>query len=175
MAHVTLLNFPASAMFGDNDAQLVGGDGAAPHAAHKGRPVLAFDDTAAEAALTPPVAMPGNYAGGTLKATLLLYAASDAANDVAFDVCAEAVTPDADTLDLEAATGWDSANSGTTSLSGTTAGDLVALTVTLTNKDGVAAGDLVRFGVRRDTDSGDDDASGDVYLAALEIWEDTGA
>jgi len=31
MAHVTLITFPASAMFGDNDAQLVAGDAAAVH------------------------------------------------------------------------------------------------------------------------------------------------
>jgi len=174
MAHVTLLNFPASALIGDNDAQLVAGDAAAPHASKLGRPVLAFDDTAEEAALTPCVAVPSQYAGGTLKATLFLFAASDTSNGCVFDVGVEAVTPDADTLDLEAAASWDTLNSsGDVDLSGTTAGDLVAATVTLANKDSIAAGDLARFGVRRDTDHANDDAVGDVYLAALEVWEET--
>ena len=173
MAHVTLLNIPASAFIGDTDAQLVAGDVAAPHAAKKGRPVLAFDDTAEEAAVSAEMAMPGNYAGGTLMATVHFFMASDVTNDVAIDVFVEAKTPNADTLDMEAATSWDSANSGTLSVGGTTAGDPLSLAITLANKDSVAVGDLVRFGVRRDTDSANDDASGDLYLAAVEIWEST--
>ena len=173
MAHVTLLNLPASAFIGDSHAQLVGGDVAAPHASHKARPVLSFDDTAEEAAVSPEYAMPGQYAGGTLMATLYLYAASDAANGCVFDVFVEAITA-LDTLDLEAATGWDSANSsGDIDLSGTTAGDLVKKDITLTNADSAAALDLVRFGVRRDCDHANDDASGDIYVPTVEIWEST--
>jgi hypothetical protein len=174
MAHVTLLNIPASAFVGDQDTQLVAGDAAAPHVSHLGRPALAFDDTDEEAATSASFAMPGQYAGGTLMATLFLYAASDATNGCVFDVCVEAVTPDADTLDLEAADGFDAVNSsGDIDLSATTAGDLVDAQVTLTNKDSIAAGDLVRIGVRRDTDHANDDASGDIYLAGVEIWEST--
>jgi hypothetical protein len=166
--------WPMLAFVADNDAQLVAGDGPAPHANKVGRPVLAFDDTDEEAALSVAVAMPGNYAGGTLKATLYLFAASDASNGCVFDVGVEAVTPNADTLDLEAADGWDALNSsGDIDLSGTTAGDLVTAEVTLTNKDSAAAGDLIRIGVRRDTDHANDAASGDIYLAAVEIWEST--
>jgi len=173
MAHTTLLNFPANAMFGDNDAQLVAGDNPAVHDVFEGRPCLALDDTDEAAALTPEVAMPGQYAGGTLKATIHFFTASDNTNDLAMDVFVEAKTPHSDTLDMKSATGWDSANSGTVSVSGSTAGDPLTLTITLTNKDSVAASDLVRFGFRRDCDSGNDDISGDVYVAALEIWEDT--
>jgi hypothetical protein len=172
MAHNTMLIFPASSMIGDNDAQLVTGDVGAPHSSHLGRPVLSFDDTEEEAAVTPEMHMPGSYGGGTLKATVHFYMASDNTNDVAIDVFVEAKTPDTDTLDMETASSWDSANSGTVSLSGSTAGDPLSMTITLTNKDSLAANDLVRFGVRRDTDSANDDASGDLYLAALEIWED---
>ena len=172
MAHVTLLNIPASAFIPDQNAQLVAGDVGASWVSHKDRPALSFDDTAEEAAVCPEYAMPGQYAGGTLKATLFLYMATDATNDIAFDVFVEAVTA-LDTLDLEAAVSWDTANAGTASVGGTTAGDLVAITITLANKDSVAAGDLVRFGVRRDTDSANDDASGDAYLSSVEIWEDT--
>lgn len=169
----TLLNFPASGLIGDQDAQLVAGDVAATPASKLGRPVLAFDDTDEEAALTPPVEMPSQYTGSGLTAVVHFFMASDNTNDVALDVFVEAITPNTDTLDLEAASGWGSANSGTKSLSGTTAGDLLTLEITLTNADSVAAGDLVRFGVRRDCDSADDDASGDLYLVAIEI-EDGG-
>jgi len=168
----TLLNFPASAMFGDDDAQLVAGDVIAPHDEHKGRSVLSFDSADEEAALTPEVTMPTQYTGTGLKAIVYFYMASDNTNDVAIDVFVEAITPNADTLDLEAATSWASANSGTKSVGSTTVGDLLSLSITLTNADSVAVGDLVRFGVRRDTDSGNDDADGDMFIVALEIADD---
>ena len=173
MAHVTLLELAANAFIGDNDAQLVGGDAAAVPVNHKGRPAFAFDDTDEAAIVSAEVTMPGQYAAGTLKATIHFATASDSTNDLAIDAYVEAKTPDTDTLDMEAATGWDSANSGTVSVSGSTAGDPRILTITLTNKDSVAASDLVRFGFRRDCDSGDDDISGDVLIYAVEIWEDT--
>lgn len=173
MAHVTLLNIPASAMVGDQDAQLVGGDAAAMHGSKVGRPLLVFDDTDEAAALTGEYEMPGQYAGGTLMATVHYFTASDNTNDIAWDVFVEAKTTGTDTLDMETASSWDTANSGTASVGGTTAGDPLSLDITLANKDSVAAGDLVRFGLRRDTDSGDDDIVGDVYVSTLEIWEST--
>lgn len=169
----TLLNFPASSLIGDNDANLVAGDLAATPANKNGRPVLAFDDTDEEAALTPEVEMPSQYTGSGLKAVVHFFMASDAANNIALDVFVEAKTPDADTLDLETADSWDSANSGTKDLSGTTAGDPLTLEITLSNADSVAIGDLVRFGIRRDTDSANDDASGDLFISCMEI-EDGG-
>ncbi len=167
----TLFNFPAASMIPDDDAQLVAGDVAAQFTVHKGRLVLAFDDTEEKAAVTPEVAMPQAYAAGALTAICHFYMASDVTNDISLDVFVEAKTPNSDTLDLEAATDWDTANSGTVSLGSTTAGDPLTVSITLTNKDSVAAGDLVRFGIRRDTDSGDDDAVGDLFLAAIEIQE----
>jgi len=173
MAHVTLLTMPASAFIPDQNAQLVAGDVGASWVSHKDRPALSFDDTAEEAVVSPEYSMPGQYAGGTLKATGFIYAADDNSNGCVFDFFIEAITP-LDTLDLEAAVSWDAANSsGDIDLNGTTVGDLIAFTVTLTNKDSIAAGDLFRLGVRRDTDHANDDASGDIYLSSVEIWEDT--
>lgn len=173
MAHTSLFPLPASAFIGDNDAQLVAGDVAAAAKNHKGRPAMAFDDTEEEAMVSPEYVMPGQYAGGTLTADILFGMASDNTNDVALDVFVEAKTPNTDTLDMEAATSWDAANSGTVSLSGSTASDPLKLSITLTNKDSVAAGDLVRFGIRRDTDSVNDDASGDLFIYSVDIWETT--
>lgn len=173
MAHITILSIPASAFVGDNDAQLVGGDNPAAPVNHKGRPAMAFDATDEEAMVSAEFVMPGQYAGGTLTADILFAMASDNTNDIALDVYVEAKTPDTDTLDMETATGWDTVNSATVSLSGSTAGDPLKLSVTLTNKDSVAAGDLVRIGIRRDTDSGDDDASGDLYVYSVDLWEST--
>lgn len=173
MAHTTLLTLPATAFVGDNDAQLVAGDGPATQVNHVGRPAFAFDDTAEEAMVSAEVTMPGQYAAGTLTADICFAMASDNTNDIALDVFVEAKTPGTDTLDMETASGWDTANSGTVSLSGSTAGDPLKVSITLTNADSVAAGDLVRFGVRRDTDSVNDDASGDLYIYSVEIWETT--
>jgi len=173
ITHQTLLNFSYNDMHGDEDAQLVAGDIASTTYTHKGRKVWSFDDTVEQALLTDPKVMPAGIDGfsGTLHATLFLYMGSDNTNDIAMDAFVEAVTPDADTLDLETATGWDSVNAGTISLAGTTAGDLVTMDITLTNADNVAVGDLVRFGIRRDCDSANDDASGDVNLIAFEVWK----
>lgn len=168
----TLLNFPANCLIGDNDENLVAGDAAAAPANKNGRPVMAFDDTDEEAALTPELEMPSQYTGSGLTAVVHFFMASDASNDIALDVFVEAKTPNSDTLDMETADSWDSANSDTMSLNGTTAGDPLSLEITLTNDDSLAAGDLVRFGVRRDTDSANDDASGDLYITCLAIEDD---
>lgn len=166
------LLLPSVAMHPDDNALLVAGDLAALWRAHVGRLVLGFDATDEMAAVTPEIPMPSQYTGSGLKAVLYFYMESDATNDVALDVFVEAKTPDGDTLDMETADDWDSANSGTKSLAGTTAGDLLKLEITLTNDDGLNAGDLVRFGVRRDTDSANDDATGELFLAAIEIVDD---
>ena len=167
----TLFNLPASIWFGDTDAQLVAGDAPAPHDVKVGRIVLAFDDTVEEAALTPEMQMPTEYGGGTLNATVHFFMASDTTNDVAIDVFVEAFTPNVDGVDLETASNWDTVNAGTKSVGGTDAGDPLDLDITLTNKDSVAADDLVRFGIRRDTDSANDDAVGDMFITTVTIWE----
>jgi len=173
MAHVSLLPLSAAMFVPDQNTQLVGGDLAALQVNHIGRPALAFDDTDEMAATSHEFPMPGQYAGGTLKATLYVYAAGDNTNDTCFDVFVEAVTPNADTLDMETADSWDTANPGTISLAGSTVGDLLTIVITLANKDSVEAGDLVRYGVRRDTDSADDDVVGDMFFSAMDTWEDT--
>jgi len=173
MAHTSLISLGAQTFVGDDDENLVAGDAAATPEKHNGRPCWAFDDTDEEAAVSGEVLMPGQYAGGTLYCDILFAMASDATNDIALDVFVESKTPNSDTLDMTSADSWDSANSGTMSVGGTTAGDPLKLTVTLTNKDSVAAGDSVRFGIRRDCDSGDDDATGDLYIYEAEVWETT--
>jgi len=167
----TIFLFPAVMWVGDGDAQLVAGDEWPTFVVHEGRMSLAFDDTDEEAAVSVEIPCPAHYDGGGLKAIIHFYMASDNSNDIALDIFVEAKTPDSDTLDLESAASWDSANSGTVSLSGSTAGDPLTLEITLSNDDSIAVGDLVRFGIRRDCDSADDDATGDLYLSAVEIQE----
>ena len=55
-----------------------------------------------------------------------------------------------------------------------TAGYVDVLTVTLANRDGVAAGDMLRIKLERDADDGTDDtATGDARVLWVEIWEET--
>jgi hypothetical protein len=173
MADTTRLLLPASMFFGDNDAQLVAGDLPARKTSHNSSTVLVFDDTDEEAAITPWLFMPSQYAAGTLKLKIGLYTSSDATNDIYMDGFIEATTPDADTLDLEASTSWDSANTGNISLSGSTAGDPLTLTITLTNKDSIAAGDKFRIGIRADVDHASHDIVGDFFVTGCEFIEVT--
>lgn len=133
------------------------------------RLALAFDDTTNEYAYLQTVLPPAYTGTGTLKARLLFYSASANSGDGGWIVAVEAVTP-GDTLDLEAVPSFAGWNGGTQALSGT-AGDLTAITITLTNKDSCAAGDSFRLGIVR-TASTTDTVSGDLFLYSLELFED---
>lgn len=164
----TLLNFDAASMDGDT-VPVTAGDKAAYFDSINGRLMLVFPDGADEyAAVTRAVAMPQAYAGGTLTAKLHFITGATA-NEVVWEVYVEAVT-EADATDLDAATSFDSVNTTTETVPGT-AGYLGICDVTLTNKDSVAAGDMVRFLVRRDSDAAGDDAAASAYLIAVEIQE----
>ena len=171
MADESLLELPMPLFVGDNDAQLVAGDVYALLDVFNGNMIYKFDDTEEMAIVSKRFRMPTQYAAGVLKAELGFFMASDNTNDVAFDVFIEAVTPGSDTIDLETATGWDSANPGTISVSGSTAGDPLSMTITLTNKDSIAAGDWCRVGIRCDTDSANHDVSGFTYLDICHLLE----
>ena len=130
----------------------------------------AFDDTTQEGISCHSFIFPDEYtATGTLKAELQ-FSAAGSTGTAGWLVYCEAVTP-GDTLNLTSSESWGSANSGSAALSGTTAGDGVSVTVTLTNKDSVASGDLVRLAILRDVDT--DDASGDLTLWAVALYEET--
>ncbi len=174
MAHVTLLPFSAPEMEPDQNAVLVGGDVGCGKVVNDGRMVLSFDDTAEEAVITPTYQMPGQYAGGTLKATAMVIFEDEviATSDAIFDIAVEAITP-GDSGNVLISDTFDSLNVGNKVSPPTSTGYLTSFTVTLTNKDSVAAGDAVRFAVRRDIDLDSDTCVNDVYIVSLEIWEDT--
>lgn len=172
MADTTLLILGGGDFVGDVDGQIDAGDSPAVLVRKNGRLCMQYGAAAPEqAAITDELPMPTQYAGGTLKAKLHFFTASASSGGIGWEVYVEAKTPDTDTLDLETADSWDSANAATHTLGGT-AGDARTETITLTNKDSVAAGDLFRLCVRRDSDLAGDTASGDVFLAAVELLED---
>ena len=163
----TLQFFPAS---------FVPGRGAVSPAAFKAhsttgttRPSWAFDDTDSEYASTSLV-MPDEFASGDLKARFYFSAVSTS-GVVSWGLSIEAVTSNADTLDLTSADSFDTASTGTTDLAGSTAGDLLRQEVTVANVDSCAKGDLCRLGIFRSHVA--DTASSDVYLYAVEFFQES--
>jgi hypothetical protein len=165
----TLLQFDATSFDGDV-VPVTAGDLPAVFDMINGRTVLAFIDGANEsAAVTKGVHMPQAYAAGTLTAVLTLFS-SAASNEFDLEVQVEAVTS-GDAVDFDAATSFDTANAALSSTLSATAGTPGQHTITLTNNDSVAAGDMVRFLVRRDSDDAADDNTGTMYLVSMEIRE----
>lgn len=129
------------------------------------RPVLAFDAATDETAYWTFVAPQGLT--GTITAILYYMMASATTGNVYWQGALEAVTP-GDALDLDAGSSFDTANSGNGAVPAT-AGYMQAITITLTNADSIAAGDLVRLSINRDADNASDNAGGDAYLLAVEV------
>lgn len=169
MAFKTLLHLSPLDFFPDRAATLVAGDNPCSVEFINGKPVLAFDDTDEEAALSVPFVMPTHYAGGTLKAVLHCTFESEitVTDEAVFDVAVEAFSPG----EAQGTSSFDTVNSAEVDPPGT-AGQTASQDVTLTNKDSVAVGDLVRVGVRRDTDAAADTCTDDCYVHGIEIQED---
>jgi hypothetical protein len=164
----TLLNFDATSFDGDT-VPVTAGDKAAYFDAINGRLCLVLPDGADEhAAVSKAVAMPQAYAAGTISAKICYFTAATTGS-VDFEIYVEAVT-DGDTVDHDSATSFDSANAATVAVPAT-AGYIDVASITLTNKDSVAAGDSVRFLLRRDSDDGADDAAASAFVLWVEIQE----
>lgn len=133
------------------------------------RPVLAFDATTSETAYWTLVAPQGLT--GTQSLVISYAMASATTGGVAFDVAVEAITS-GDATDTDAATSFDTVNAATDAAVPGTAGYMEQVTVTLTNADSMAAGDLVRISIARDVADAADTATGDLYLLAAE-WRDS--
>jgi hypothetical protein len=134
------------------------------------RPVLAFDGASNETAVFESV-VPQGYAAGTVDAKIFYIMSTATSGDIDWDVEVEAVT-DGDAFDLDASDGFATTNAGTTTAVPGTAGHLDVVTVTLTNDDGLAAGDYIRFRLTRDVvTGGGTPATGDARLTKLEIRE----
>ena len=131
------------------------------------RKVLSFDAATNETCQWTFIAPQGLT--GTLNAVIFFMMASATADTVDVDVSIEAITP-GDALDLDAGDSFDSVNSQDNTTVPGTAGFMEAITVALTNKDSIAAGDLCRLKLTRDASS--DDATGDMHVLAVELRDD---
>ena len=130
------------------------------------RPVLAFDASTSETAYWTGV-IPQGWTG-TVTAVISSAMASATTGGVAFDVAVEAITS-GDATDTDAATSFDTVNGGSDASVPGTAGYMEQLSITLSNLDSAAAGDLVRFSLARDVADAADTATGDCYVLAVEI------
>lgn len=130
------------------------------------RAALGFDASTAETCMWT-AAIPQGWTG-TVVAVISYCMASATTGGVAFSVGVEAVSS-GDALDLDAATGYDTVNTGTDAAVPGTAGYMEQISVTLSNLDSAAAGDLVRFSLARAVANAADTATGDAYVLAVEI------
>ena len=109
--------------------------------------------------------MPQDYASGPV--LKLLWKASVTANSVVWGSRLSAITPaDVDTPNEHA---FATANTATTAANTTEARRLVETSITLTNADSVAAGDLVILQVYRDADNASDGVTVDAELVAVSL------
>lgn len=132
------------------------------------RPVLAFDAATDETCYWTFIAPQGIT--GTITLVLSIIMASATSNAVGFQAQLEAVT-DADATDLDATTSFDTVNNSASTTVPATAGYIKQISITMTNADSIAAGDLVRLSINRDADGSaiTDSATGDAYLLAAEL------
>ena len=130
------------------------------------RPALAFDDTTPETCYFTFIAPQSITGTCTVVVTYVMASATSGA--VEFEAAFEAVS-DGDSLDLDATTSFDTANTGTETVPGT-AGHPSQISITMTNQDSIAAGDYGRLSSSRDADDGTNDtAPGDCYVLTVEV------
>ena len=134
------------------------------------RKVLAFDAGTDESCFWAFHA-PQALAAGALSLVVSYIMASATTGTIDFEGDVEAVTS-GDAFDLDAGDSFDTANTMTADTVPGTAGYMKQFAITLTNKDSIAVGDLVRVRLRRDADDvSNDTAAGDCYVLAAEVRE----
>lgn len=127
---------------------------------------LAYDAAAAENAFWEFRSV--NYASGNLTVGIDWYADTATSGDVVWGVAIAAITPDADTQDVETKA-LATANTVTDTHLGTTGQRLHRAVVTVSNLDSLAADDGVWIKVYRDAAAGADTMAGDAILAGATV------
>jgi len=161
MMATRLILTPQSAEFGTANFPQLMTIGAADR-----RPVLGFDAATSETCYWSGI-VPQSWAG-TVTAVISYCMASATSGGVAFDVAIEAVTS-GDALDLDAANSFDTVNGGNDGTVPGTAGYMEQISITLANLDSAAVADYLRISLARDVADGNDTATGDAYVLAMEI------
>jgi hypothetical protein len=132
---------------------------------------LAFDASTDEAAFWKVLAQ--NYGSGNLTLNLFWYADSASSGDVVWGCQIAAITPNADSQDVET-DGLATAQTATDSHLGTTGQRVHQVAITISNLDSLAADDTVWIRIYRDADNGSDTMTGDAILLLAELtYSDT--
>jgi len=136
------------------------------------RYVITYDASTNQDAFWTIPYTPDFYQGlGTLKLVVQGCMASATSGNVKMSAALEAVTP-ADSLDLDATVSFDSGNTSTTAVAGT-AGYLFTQTITLSNKDNLVAGDMLRIKLTRLANDAADTATGNLRVLGCSLLETT--
>lgn len=132
---------------------------------------LAFDAATNETAYITFIAE--SYGSGNLTLKLWWYADTASSGDVIWGAQIAAITPDTDTQDVETKS-FATANTVTDSHLGTTGQRVHTCSITISNLDSIAAGDLVTLAVYRSAGAGGDTMTGDALLLMAELsYSDT--
>jgi hypothetical protein len=107
-----------------------------------------------------------NYGSGDLTLKIQWYADTANSGNVIWGAALAAITPNSDTQDIETKA-FATAQTVTDSHLGTTGQRLHECEITISNLDGLAAGDWCALKFYRDADAGGDTMSGDASLVAL--------
>lgn len=127
---------------------------------------LAFDPDTEEAAFFRFLAV--SYGSGNLTVTVDWYADTASSGDVIWGAALAAITPDADTQDVET-DGLATAATVTDTHLGTTGQRLHRVTITVSSLDSLAADDDVTLRIYRDADDAADTMTGDAVLVRLTV------
>jgi hypothetical protein len=135
-------------------------------------PYLAYDSTTDEAAFWRFFAT--NYGSGNITAEVYWNAASATSGNVVWEAQIAAITPDTDSQDIET-DGLVTLNFVQDTHLGTTAKRVHKATITISNLDSIASGDLCVLRLARDANgtSATDDMTGDAQLLGIRLsWSD---
>lgn len=124
---------------------------------------LLFDPSSDESADFQFV-MPFTYNANQTLTCILLWTSTVASNNVVWNASLMATTA-ADAADLETDS-FDTVNAATTAANATI-GRVSTTSITMTNKDSVAAGDICTLRITRDADNASDTNTGDAELAGI--------
>jgi hypothetical protein len=116
---------------------------------------------------------PTNYGSGNLTCDLIWYADTGTANAVVWEAAIAAITPDADTQDVETKA-FATATTVTDTHLGTTGQRLHKATITISNLDSIAAGDEVWLRISRLPGNAADTMTVDAILTSVRLsYSDT--
>ena len=132
--------------------------------ANERRRVIEFNGTTQQS-MSWGTVVPADYSAN-FTAEFFYTMASGTSGNAQWRMEVESITPNADTVDLDAAVSYDTANDAASDTVPGTAGHLASISDELTNGDSAAAGDMIRFRVTYLTAS---TAAGNAFLHRVEI------